>query len=376
MNTIYSDNSNSEEKEEEEEIYQKASPNDSNTMAFDGNNDSNKESETYNEFISNGNNQINFYHYENRKPKTVIDYLNINNDDYKKSKMYQKTSQMLNNLSSLPKIYQEEICYLSWVYSQKLPNKKLSTIVPIIVYKIITKYNIKNISLMDLKKNINFKYKTYFKNEKLFRELDKKFTPDKNSSKERLNISLYNNLKTQNYCDLVYNSVKKHINVIKEKIYSDFNMIRIKRKKKSKNEIKENPKNNIIIEKIINKLSNEEENKELYCSPVNFELNNCQEQCKSLIYNNQVNNSDNSNINDKIININEENENKLTYNKQFEDYFKNKIAIDILGLGMIKFFIDKNNIIIISYKHLKDIFNYNIYQIKKCIFHIKSYINI
>ena len=107
-----------------------------------------------------------------------------------------------------------------------------------------------------------------------------------------------------------------------------------------------------------------------------FELNKCQEQCKCFIYNDKRNSSDIYNdetINGNIINLKEENEKKLSDEKNFENYFKDKINSDILGLGMIKYFIDKNKIIILSYNIIKEIFNCNIHQVKKSILYINLY---
>ena len=304
--------------------------------------------------------------------------------------MYQKIKLMLFGFSSFPKKYIDEICYLSWFYSKKLTHKKLSTIVPIIVYKIITKYNIKTISLKDLKKELNFSYKKYFKNEKLFTELN----INVNINKDSLN-NITNNIKTQNYSELVYNSVIKYIQIIKEKSQSSLNIIKIKKKKKMThinkdifkfneiNENKDNNNNNKIIENIYTKLSKEENDIEkLYCSPFIYELNNCQEQCKLFIYNNNGTSLDNNSIdksinnnNKKIISLKEEDETELSDENKFNDFFKNKINNDILGLGMIKYFIDENNVIILSYKLMKDIFKCNICQVKKAIIYIKLYIN-
>ncbi len=133
----------------------------------------------------------------------------------------------------------------------------------------------------------------------------------------------------------------------------------------------------MIIEKIFEKFKSDENNtKELYCSPIIFELNKCQEQCKCFIYNNKRTSSDNYNdetINGNIINLKEENEKILSDENIFEDYFKDKINSDILGLGMIKYFIDKNKIIILSYNIIKEIFNCNIHQVKKSIIEINLY---
>ena len=376
-----SNNNCPEEQYDSNDISAKFSSDDSNSMISEDNNYRNNETIYEKEYNYKSNNINNYYNF-NKKPKTTIDFLNINSDEYKKNKMYKKIKLMINNLF-LPKSYNDEICYLSWYYSQKLPNKKLATIVPIIVYKIILKYNIQSISLKDLKKSINFKYKTYFKNEKLFTELNDNLSQNKIINKVSYNFANNNNFKSQNYSELVYISVTNYIKKIKEKSQTHLNIIKIKGKKRLQKNIKEkdfdNEKNNNkIIEKIIEKLAKDDNNiEELYCNPFYLELNNCQEQCKFFIYNYKQNSSDfklDSSFNNKIINLKEEEEENLSNENKFNDYFKNKICCDILGLGMIKYFIDKNKIIVLSYKILKEIFNCNISQVKKSIFYIKLYI--
>ena len=390
MNLFNDENSSDSQKKEEDEIYQKTSPNDSNSMILEDNSDINKEQIYEYEFQNNDNNKFYFYNFQNKKPRTLIDYLNVNSDEFKKYKMSQKIKSMLISLPQLSKCYVDEICNLSWHYSKKLSHKKLSTIVPIIVYKIITKYNIKSISLKDLKNKINFRFKTYFQNEKLFDELNESIN---NEKKFRNNIFAYK-MKTQKYSDLVYNNIIEYINKIKEKSQTQHNMIKIKHKnidykkvkeKNNNNNENKSDKNNKIIQKIIVKLSDKEkEVEEQYSTSFNFELNNCQEQCRVFIYNNPQLSIDNKNnnivMNKKIINLNEEAEEpdqvkSANSENKFNNYFKNKICGDILGLGMIKYFIDKNEIILLSYRILKEIFNCNILQVKKSIVFIKLYIN-
>ena len=384
------DNNNSinncpEEQYENNDICIKSSLDDSNSVISEENNYRNDETIYEKECIYKSNNINNYYNF-NKKPKTLIDFLNINSDEYKKNKMYQKIKLMIKNLI-LPKSYNDEICYLSWYYSQKLPKKKLSTIVPIIVYKIILKYNIQSISLKDLKNSINFKYKTYFKNEKLFSELNEDLSQNNIINKMSHNFVNKNSIKAQKYSELVYISVTNSIKKIKEKSQTNLNIIKIKGKQRLKKNIKEKRdignnenenKNNKIIEKIIEKLTKEDNNtEELYSNPFFMELNNCQEQCKFFIYNYKEKSSNfelDTSFNNKIINLKED-ESNMSNENQFNDYFKNKICCDILGLGMIKYFIDKNKIIVLSYKILKEIFNCNISQVKKSIFYIKLYIN-
>jgi hypothetical protein len=366
------------------------SMNDSDSMMNDGNNLINKENSYGNDYFNNGNNNVYFNSFMNKRPRSNIDYLYINSDEYKKYKMYQKINSLLNKLTPLPKMYIDEICNLSWFYSKKLTNKKLSTIVPIIIYKIKTKYNIKTITLKDLKKKLKFSSKKYFKNEKLFTELN----TNVNIEKDYLN-KMANNLMTSNYSELVYNSVKNYIKKLKEKSQTSLNIIKIKGKKKmsqiNKDIFKfnnghrnEKDDNNKIIEKLYTKLSEEENNIEkLFYSPFIYELNNCQEQCKLFIYNNNPTSLDNKSIDKsinnnnikKIINLKEEEETELSDENKFNDFFKNKINGDILGLGMIKYFIDENDVITLSYKMLKEIFECNICQVKKAILYIRLYIN-
>jgi len=384
MNDFHTNDSFSENKEEEDmEDYPNSINNSNSNFNYEINSMYNGNETVYgNEYVKN---EYNFY--DSKKHKTIIDYLNINSDEYRKYKMSQKIKLMLYGLNSLSQSNIDEICYLSWYYSQKLSHKKLSTIVQIIVYKIIKKYNIKSISLKDLKSKLNFRYKTYLKNEKLFPELDSyknisTSTNTTNTNKDILNKKSHhknyiisNNIycikipSTPNYSESVYNSTKKYIKTLKEKSQSQSNKIKLKGKKGNKN--------NMIIEKIFEKFKSDENNtKELYCSPIIFELNKCQEQCKCFIYNNKRTSSDNYNdetINGNIINLKEENEKILSDENIFEDYFKDKINSDILGLGMIKYFIDKNKIIILSYNIIKEIFNCNIHQVKKSIIEINLY---
>ena len=392
MNSI---NSSYSEEKEDDEMYQKTSPNeDSNSLLYDEKHFMNDETISENEkndFYKDGNNNICLYNFEKKRPRNAIDFFNVNSEEYKKKKMFEKVKSKLINLNNLPDYYIDEICNLSWFYSKKLSHKKLDTILPIIVYKIIKKDNINYISLKDLKEKINFRYKTYFQNEKLFNELNENII--KNKKKRSLSELRTYITKEQKYSEIVYNSIIKYITKIKEKSQTHINIIKIKGKKRitkkskdrSKNNTNNENNNNQIIEKLFSKLS-EEENKtnELFYSPLNIELNNCQEQCKDFIYNNNKSlfaNNYIKPIHNEIITLNEEEEEqgqdieKLFDENKFNDYFKNKISSDILGLGMIKYFIDKNKIIILSYRILKEIFNCNIYQVKKSILYIKLYIN-
>ncbi len=104
-------------------------------------------------------------------------------------------------------------------------------------------------------------------------------------------------------------------------------------------------------------------------------------QCKSLIYNNKQVCSEKdelrseTNMTNQTINLIEENEKKLYDEKTFNKFFENKIDNDNLGLGLLKYFVDKNENISLSYKKMQKIFNCSIYQIKKSILYINEYIN-
>ena len=262
----------------------------------------------------------------------------------------------------------DEIANSSWYYLKKLGNKKLSTIVPIITYKIIKKYKIKTVSLKDLKQKLNFSYKTYFRNEKLFITIKK-----------------------QSFSELVLSSIIKYIDIIKEKYQTKKDILGIKynnlsKEKKESNYVKANYR---IIDSIYNKIiQNKKITKELYSNPALIELNNCLMQIKSFIYNNTpiLSEKNNFNIKDEImsdtnmtnftINLKEENENKIYEQNSFNYFFENKLDADSLALGLLKYFIDKNELISLSYRKMTDIFKWNIYRIKKSILYIKEYNNL
>ena len=153
----------------ENEIEQNSQNGNSNSILS---NSMDNEISNVNEIYNYGINRNNGYNLGTKKQRNLIDYLKINDGEYKKQQCYKKINYMLKGLNSLPNDIMNEIIYLSHYYLKKLPNRKLTTIVPIITYKIIKKYNIKSVSLKDLKQNINFSYKTYFQNEKLFSEMN------------------------------------------------------------------------------------------------------------------------------------------------------------------------------------------------------------
>ena len=270
-----------------------------------------------NEINNYSNNKTN-YNFEVKKKYNTIDYLNFNEDESKKQQCYRK---------------------------------QLATIVPIVTYKILKKNNIKTISLKDLKTKLNFKCKTYFKNEKLFSELnpntEHKILNLKYNNKNTINI----NHKNKNYSELVLNSLIKYIKKIKDKIYLNINVIKPKNKKISN-------KKELIEQKISNN-------------------DNCLKQCKSFIYNfnNKEESTSETNITYPTINIKEDDGGKIHYENSFNNFFENKIDNDNLALGLLKYFIDENNVISLSYQKLKDILNCNIYRIKKSILYIKQYFN-
>lgn len=389
MNSIDSNNSNSEN-----EINQSKLNEDSNSQFIYSENSNGDNEISYINTYNNGfNNKVN-YNFETKRQRNSIDYLHFNDNEYKKQQIYKKINIMLDGFkNTLNKNIIDEIANSSWYYLKTLSNKKLSTIVPIITYKIIKKYKIKTISLKDLKQKLNFSYKTYFRNEKLFSEF---FT---NNTEKKLNKNyIYNNdinsiitIKKQSFSELVLNSVIKYIDIIKEKYKTKADIIGIKynklsNDKKESNYVKANYK---IIDSIYDKITqNENKTKELYLNPALIELNNCLIQIKSFIYTNKpiLSEKNNYNIKDEImsdtnmtnftINLKEENENKICDENSFNIFFENKVDADSLSLGLLKYFIDKNELISLSYKKMTDIFKWNIYRIKKSILLIKEYNNL
>ena len=296
---------------------------------------------------------------------------------------------MLKGLNSLSIDIINEISFLSWYYLKKLPNKKLVTIVPIITYKIIKKYNIRNVTLKDLKEKLNFKYKTYLKNEKLFDELNLNLNQKKSNNSINFNNNINNIIisKKQSFSELVLNSITKYIQLIKEKILFQPNMIKYKNYKPitNKGKIINDKSYYDTIESLFEKISsNENKTKELYTNPIIIELNNCLLQCKSFIYNNKQIEIENNNMVEQMsetnntnqtINLIEESEKRIYDENTFNEFFENKIDSNNLGLALIKYFIDKNEKITLSYKKMKEIFVCNIYQVKKSISFIKEFIN-
>ena len=381
MNNIDTNSSNIEENEIED-----YSQNGNSNSVFSDN--KSNEISYINEFYNGGNNQNIIYNFGNKKQRNIIDYLNINDEEYKKQQCYKKINFMIKELNSLPNDIINEIVYYSWYYFKKLSNKKLSTIVPIITYKIIKKYNIKSVSLKDLKQNINFSYKTYFQNEKLFSEMNSVDKNKENNFKFNNNINNIIISKKQSFPELVLGSINKYIDLAKDKIQIQPNIIKFKSNKWQKDNNYDNDNLNKkksdykLIESIFSKISKNENNtKELYSNPVLLELNNCLMQCKSLIYNNKqvcVEKDElmsETNMTNQTINLIEENEKKLYDENTFNKFFENKIDNDNLGLGLLKYFVDKNENISLSYKKMQKIFNCSIYQIKKSILYINEYIN-
>ena len=377
MNNIDTNSSNIEENEIED-----YSQNVNSNSIFSDN--KSNEISYINEFYNGGNNQNIIYNFGNKKQRNIIDYLNINDEEYKRQQCYKKINFMIKGLNSLPNDIINEIVYYSWYYFKKLSNKKLSTIVPIITYKIIKKYNIKSVSLKDLKQNINFSYKTYFQNEKLFSEMNSVVKNKENNFKFNNNINNIIISKKQSFPELVLGSINKYIDLAKDKIQIHPNIIKFQSNKRQKDNNKLNKKKSDykLIESLFSKISKNENNtKELYSNPVILELNNCLMQCKSLIYNNKqvcVEKDElmsETNMTNQTINLIEENEKKLYDEKTFNKFFENKIDNDNLGLGLLKYFVDKNENISLSYKKMQKIFNCSIYQIKKSILYINEYIN-
>ena len=381
MNNIDTNSSNIEENEIED-----YSQNGNSNSIFSDN--KSNEISYINEFYNGINKPNIIYNFWNKKQRNIIDYLNINDEEYKKQQYFKKINFMLKGLNSLPNDIINEIVYYSWYYFKKLSNKKLSTIVPIITYKIIKKYDIKNVSLKDLKQNLNFCYKTYFQNEKLFNELNSSAKNKENNFKFNNNINNIIISKKQTFSELVLGSITKYIDLAKDKIQIQPNIIKFRNNKKRKDNNYDNEKLNKvksdykIIESLFSKISKNENNaKELYSNPAILELNNCLMQCKSLIYNNKQvciekdELTSETNMTNQTINLIEDNDKKLYDANTFNKYFENKIDSDNLGLGLLKYFVDKNENISLSYKKMQKLFNCSIYQIKKSILYINEYIN-
>ena len=377
MNNIDTNSSNIEENEIED-----YSQNVNSNSIFSDN--KSNEISYINEFYNGGNNQNIIYNFGNKKQRNIIDYLNINDEEYKRQQCYKKINFMIKGLNSLPNDIINEIVYYSWYYFKKLSNKKLSTIVPIITYKIIKKYDIKSVSLKDLKQNLNFCYKTYFQNEKLFNELNSSAKNKENNFKFNNNINNIIISKKQSFPELVLGSINKYIDLAKDKIQIHPNIIKFQSNKRQKDNNKLNKKKSDykLIESLFSKISKNENNaKELYSNPAILELNNCLMQCKSLIYNNKQvciekdELTSETNMTNQTINLIEDNDKKLYDENTFNKYFENKIDSDNLGLGLLKYFVDKNENISLSYKKMQKLFNCSIYQIKKSILYINEYIN-
>ena len=368
----------------ENEIENNSISNNSNSTLSNNNSIEFANNEPYNGF-NNGNV---IYNFLNKKQRNSIDYLNINEEDYQKKVCYKKINFMLKGLNSLSNDIINEISFLSWYYSKKLPTKKLSIIVPIITYKIIKKYNIKNVTLKELKEKLNFRRKTYFKNEKLFDELNMNLIQNKSNNKFKFKNNINNIIsKKQAYSELVLSSITKYIKLMKEKIDTQPNLIKYKNNKHiiNKGSIMNEKLYYETIESLFDKISNNEnKTKELYSNPILLELNNCLEQCKSFIYNNKQISKENNikieqmsetNFTNQTINLIEESDKKSYDENNFNEYFENKIDNDNFGLALIKYFIDKNDNIGLSFNKMKEIFNCNICQIKKSILLIKEFIN-
>ena len=368
----------------ENEIENNSISNNSNSTLSNNNSIEFANNEPYNAF-NNGNV---IYNFLNKKQRNSIDYLNINEEDYQKKVCYKKINFMLKGLNSLSNDIINEISFLSWYYSKKLQNKKLSIIVPIITYKIIKKYNIKNVTLKELKEKLNFRRKTYFKNEKLFDELNMNLIQNKSNNKFKFKNNINNIIsKKQAYSELVLSSITKYIKLMKEKIDTQPNLIKYKNNKLiiNKGSIMNEKLYYETIESLFDKISNNEnKTKELYSNPILLELNNCLEQCKSFIYNNKQISKENNikieqmsetNFTNQTINLIEESDKKSYDENNFNEYFENKIDNDNFGLALIKYFIDKNDNIGLSFNKMKEIFNCNICQIKKSILLIKEFIN-
>ena len=150
MNNIDTFSSYSEENEIFKNIKRSESNSNDSGSYFSSQNDEKNNGELFiNETYNEGNNNNNYYNFGGKKQRNIIDYLNINDNAYKKQQLYKKINIILNKFKPLPQNIIDEINYLSWYYTKKLPNKNLLTIVSIIIYKNIKKYNNKTITLKD-----------------------------------------------------------------------------------------------------------------------------------------------------------------------------------------------------------------------------------
>lgn len=416
--------------------------------------------DSFNEFTFTKNNEITYvpqqiqkptfnknFFYKG-KPKTSLDYLKINSTEYKYFQMQKKVKNLLRELN-LSKSLEEEICHLSYHYSISLnKRKKLSTIVPIILYKLLKKYNNKNYTLKDLKQKINFKYKTYFRNEKLFQIFDQnQITLKHNLEKENTNEQYIGKVKNElNKCFLLLKSTYHQQNEkygcncfgYRENGNKRISLLKHKTKresKKSKNKIFNdsndfgnlnciNTKNyserelHLIIKMSDQLIINEKIVEKIYIEPVILELENCQELCIQFINDNSKNinislneykgNNETSLI--KYLDINEVNTSQSTcystsislcanlslnniknmeninekeiiveHNKEetnyFAEFFKEQIDCYSLAISLIKFFVNNNEKLRITYKTMEQCFNIQRIKIKKGINLIKSYIS-
>lgn len=383
-------------------------------------------------YLYGGNNfNYNLFFREGKK-KTKIDLLKYNSIEFKKFRMFSKIKTMLLPFS-LQKSLIDEICTLTWFYSKKL-HKQLSTLVPIILYKLIKKYNISNITLKDLKQKLNFKYRNYFKNEKFFPEMEQY----KNTL--LLKKDLGHSISSEKFITDVKNFIIKCISTLKknyeekklsggirqlqekrwggndllERGIDDFNGLNFKEG------ISCNEREFRLIIKMSEKLLiNEKIVEKIYIDPVILELDYCQEQCLKFINENMHNSKDDIKEKNKInkgiyevknetkeINegikevkeikeknkLNDLNENgtyvnviNLDENKEeevevleklnFVQFINNRISSYNIAISMIKFFIDKNKSIKITFQYLKDNFNFDRKKIKNGINLIQSYIS-
>ena len=317
-----------------------------------------------NSYINNNYNNItsvnNSCFLNNKKMKTSIDILNFKSDEYRKYQMSTKIKKILNGLEISKNIFEQLLNY-SLFYSKKI-NKKLTTIVPIILYKLLKRNNIQSISLKDLKEKINFRYKNYLKNEKLFPEID--------INRNKFNLELKNSLsKNENYCQKIYKNVVNNIKKIQNYYKINPNIIKIQ-KHKTLFDCKNNyNSNHSIIEKMTEKLM-ENDIDQMYSDPVINELNCCKKNCYNLIYG-EKSDYDNEDMEAILMDIIKNKE-----NNNFTEFFKEKIDNDIiLSIAMIKYFLDFNKVIKITNQNLNEIFKCKLTKTKKYVSIIKLYLN-
>lgn len=370
-----------------------------------------------------------FFFNNKRRPRTSLDILKINSIEYKRFLMNLKIKKMLKELN-LSKSLEDEVCHLCFLFTNKLLiRKKLTTIVPVILYKILKKYNNKTYSLKDLKQKINFKYKTYFKNEKLFPIFDHNQILLKNNLKNAISNEQYiNSLKIdlskcfQKLKNTYLTQKQKYgINGFRSNCSCNYNkgisLLKNKRRR-IENIGNENLKFNLntlqkkefrLIIRMSDKLIiNEKIVEKVFIEPVIEELENCKESCNQFINENNTiiqlcPDKQEREVEDQTATINNNykfsNQSKSTYSSNnnsanisfnfgkidkieknigqvnFAEFFKEKIDTYSLAISLIKYLSDSFHQIKISYKVIQECFDIGMIKIINGKNLIKSFIN-